>query len=79
MNTIQLLHDIRRAVIAITGDNETIVRLDVDKDTSDQTLKLVVLSAGMYLPWTADSRDFDQPGMLVGLCSSRVRDEHAAT
>lgn len=70
-----LLERIREKTIAITGDRYSIVRLEVDDDTPEEMVSLVIISKGKYMPFTIDDQDFKDQETTIKYCIERVRRE----
>lgn len=68
VTTIELLHKLREAVVADTGDGSTSVRLECDSATEGHLLTLIVLYNGVYQPFLVEDDDFLDADKLIAYC-----------
>lgn len=71
--TIALLHRLRDAVVADTGDTNTIVRLDCEAATEPHLLMMVVIYNGVYQPVLVEEDDFLDADKLIAYCLNFIR------
>lgn len=78
MNMVIFLHRIRHEVVDLTGDANTFVRMDADRQHPDE-LVLSVFTGKAYYPFTLDTDDLRDDAALDGTYEfviERIKDEH---
>lgn len=65
---IALMHKLRDAVVADTGDTFAVVRLECGLSTEAHLLMLVILYRDVYQPFLVEDDDFLDDDKLIAYC-----------